>query len=250
MLTQAQIQCIARRNGVGMQVQERDYVQHLMLGLLYARTQDLALKGGMALRLVYGGQRYAEELDFDGPEDAAALKALWREIVAGLENVGVVAEMRRPSGSDVGYTFDVGFRGPLYDGRNRSEGVARVDVNRRPEVVESCRELVHPEYDDVRPFAVMVLTLECLLADKMRAMLVRGRPRDLYDIWLLCHRGVRPDPALIERELACYGMRWEPGVLGDALECVRDDWERDLRALLPRFVSCEDALEGIAALLE
>ena len=110
--------------------------------------------------------------------------------------------------------------------------------------------MVHPEYDDVHPFAVMVLTLERLLADKMRAMLVRGRPRDLYDIWLLCHRGVRPDPALIERELARYGMRWEPGVLGEALECVRDDWERDLRPLLPQFVSCEDALEGITALLK
>ena len=93
MLTQAQIQCIARRNDVGMQVQERDYVQHLMLGLLYARTQDLALKGGMALRLVYGGHRYAEDLDFDGPEDAAALKVLWGTVVAGLEDAGVVAEV-------------------------------------------------------------------------------------------------------------------------------------------------------------
>jgi hypothetical protein len=249
MLTQAQIQHIAQRNDVWMQVQERDYVQHLMLGLLYARTQELAFKGGMALRLVYGGQRYAEELDFDGPEDAAALKTLWGKIVAGLEDVGVVAEMRRPSGSDVGYTFDVGFRGPLYDGRDCSEGVVWVDVDWRPEVVESCQELVHPEYDDVRPFAVTVLMLERLLADKVRAMLVRGRPRDLYDIWLLCHRGVRPDPALIERELARYGIRWEPGVLREALECVRDDWERDL-PLLPQFVSCEDALEGIVALLE
>jgi hypothetical protein len=38
-------------------------------------------------------------------------------------------------------------------------------------------------------------------------------------------------------------------VLREALECVRDDWERDL-PLLPQFVSCEDALEGIVALLE
>jgi predicted nucleotidyltransferase component of viral defense system len=250
MLTQAQIQCIAQRNGVGMQVQERDYVQHLILWLLYSRSQELVLKDGMALRLVYGGQRYAEGLDFDGPEDAAALKRLWGTVVAGLEDVGVVAEMRRPSGSDVGYTFDVGFRGPLYDGRDCSEGVVWVDVDWRPEVVESCQELVHPEYDDVRPFAVTVLMLERLLADKVRAMLVRGRPRDLYDIWLLCHRGVRPDPALIERELARYGIRWKPDVLEEALECVRDDWERDLRPLLPQFVSCEDALEGIVALLE
>jgi predicted nucleotidyltransferase component of viral defense system len=250
MLTQAQIQRIAQRNGVGMQVQERDYVQYLILWLLYSRSEELALKGGMALRLVYGGHRYVEELDFDGPEDAAVLKALWERVVAGLEDFGVVAEMRRPSASDVGYTFDVGFHGPLYDGRSCGEGVVRVDVYRQPAAVDSRRELVHPEYDDVRPFVVTVLTLERLLADRVRAMLVRGRPRDLYDIWLLCHRGVRPDPALIERELARYGIRWEPGVLEEVLECVRDDWERELRPLLPQFVSCEDALEGIVALLE
>lgn len=250
MLTQAQIQRIAQRNGVGMQVQERDYVQYLILWLLYSRSEELALKGGMALRLVYGGHRYVEELDFDGPEDAAVLKALWERVVAGLEDFGVVAEVRGPSGSDVGYTFDVGFHGPLYDGRDCSEGVVRVDVYRQPAAVDFRRELVHPEYDDVRPFALTVLTLERLLVDKVRAMFVRGRPRDLYDIWLLCHRGVRPEPVLVKRELARYGIRWEPDVLEEALDCVRDDWERDLRPLLPQFVSCQDALEGIAALLE
>ena len=55
MLTKAQIQRIAQRNGVGMQVQERDYVQHLILWLLYSRNQALIFKGGTALRLVYGG---------------------------------------------------------------------------------------------------------------------------------------------------------------------------------------------------
>jgi hypothetical protein len=30
MLTRSQIQRIAQRNGVGMQVQERDYMQHLI----------------------------------------------------------------------------------------------------------------------------------------------------------------------------------------------------------------------------
>lgn len=32
---------------------------------------------------------------------------------------------------------------------------------------------------------VTVLTLEHLMAEKVRALLVRGKPRDLYDVWLL-----------------------------------------------------------------
>jgi len=42
-----------------MQVQERDYVQHLLLALLYTRSQELIFKGGTALRLVLRGNRYS-----------------------------------------------------------------------------------------------------------------------------------------------------------------------------------------------
>jgi len=248
MLTRAQIQRIAQRNRVGMQVQERDYLQHLILWLLYSGSQDLVFKGGTALRLVYGGQRYSEDLDFNGPEDMAALQTLWSGVVAGLEDFGVVAEVRNEWVSDVGYSFDVSFRGPLYDGRDRSRGKVRIDINRRPEKVETRRELVSSEYDDVRPFVVTALTLEHLLAEKVRAMLVRGKPRDVYDIWLLLCQGVIPDPALIERKLALYGKRWDAGVFEETLERVRADWERDLRPLLSQFVPYEVAREGVAAL--
>ena len=250
MLTKAQIQRIAQRHGIGMQAQERDYIQHLALWLLYTRSQELVFKGGTALRLVYGGNRYSEALDFNGPNDVTVLKALWEEIVTGLETFGIVAEVRNDWVSDVGFSFDISFRGPLYDGRDRSKGKVRIDVNRRPEEVETRRELVASEYDDVRPFIVTVLTLEHLLAEKVRALLVRGKPRDLYDIWLLLHQGVRPDPKLIERKLALYEMEWKPSRLRQALERVRPEWERDLRPLLPQFVTYEDAREGVVVLLE
>jgi len=185
MLTKAQIQRIAQRNGIGMQIQERDYVQHLLLWLLYSRSQGLIYKGGTALRMVYGGNRYSEDLDFNGQGDVAVLRSSWKKLVAQLRDFGVNAEMRREWESDVGYSFDISFQGPLYDGRDRSKGKVRVDVNRRPEEVAVRRELVTSEYDDVRPFVVTVLTPEHLLAEKIRAMLVRGMPRDLYDIWLL-----------------------------------------------------------------
>lgn len=232
-----------------MQVQERDYVQHLILWLLYSRSQGLVFKGGTALRLVYGGNRYSEDLDFNGPEDGAALQSLLEEVIVGLEDFGVIAEMRNAWTSDVGYSFDVGFQGTLYDGRDRSKGKVGVDVNRRPEEVEVRRELVTSEYDDVRPFVVTVLTLEHLMAEKVRALLVRAKPRDLYDIWLLLRQGVQPDPMLIERKLALYEMLWNPAVLEEALEQVRAGWERDLRPLLPQFISYENASQDVVTLL-
>ena len=249
MLTKAQIQRIAQRNGVGMQVQERDYLQHLILWLLYRRSQELIFKGGTALRLVYGGNRYSEDLDFNGSDDIYALDELWREVVGGLEDFGIVAEIRNRWDSDVGYSFDVSFQGPLHDGRDRSKGKVRVDVNQRPEEVETHRELVTSPYDDVRPFVVTALALDHLLAEKLRALLVRGKPRDLYDIWLLLRQGVEPDLSLVERKLALYDRTWTREALEKALENVRGGWERDLRHLLPQFVPYELARERVEALL-
>ncbi len=225
-----------------MQVQERDYVQHLLLSLLYARSQALAFKGGTALRLVWRGNRYSEDLDFNGPDDVEAVRRLWSHVVAGLRDFGIQAEVRNEWESEVGYSFDVSYQGPLYDGRDRSKGKVRIDVNRRPEPVETRRELVTSEYDDVRPFVVTVLTPEHLLAEKIRALLVRGKPRDLYDIWLLLGQGVPPDRALIQRKLSLYGLTFDDEAMEKALARVRADWERDLRPLLPQFVAYEDVV--------
>jgi len=60
MLTRAQIQRLAQRHGIGVQAQERDYVQHLLLFLLYSKSQLLVFKGGTALRIVFKGNRYSE----------------------------------------------------------------------------------------------------------------------------------------------------------------------------------------------
>lgn len=250
MLTKTQMQRIAQRNGIGMQVQERDYVQHLLLWLLYSRSQALIYKGGTALRMVYGGNRYSEDLDFNGPSDVVVLQSLWQEIITRLWDFGIPAERRREWVSDVGYSFDVSFQGPLYDGRARSKAKVRVDVNRRPEEVTVRRELVMSEYDDVRPFVVTVLTPEHLLAEKARALLVRGKPRDLYDMWLMLNQGVRLDDELVERKLALYGMAWDRDTVAPALDRAGTDWEQDLRHLLPQFVPYELVREGLMARLD
>lgn len=53
MLTKGQLQRIAQRHGVGLQAQERDYIQHLFLSVLYGHSQGLMFKGGTALRVLH-----------------------------------------------------------------------------------------------------------------------------------------------------------------------------------------------------
>lgn len=254
MLTRTQIQRLAQRHRVGMQVQERDYLQHLLLLVLTRRSQGLVFKGGTALRLVYRGNRYSEDLDFNvavdaqGLDSVAALRALWQQVADDLGDYGVVAELRNEWEGEAGYSLDISYRGPLYDGRDRSKGKVRVDVSRRLDQIETRRELVSSEYDDVRPFVVTVLTPEHLLAEKVRALLMRAKPRDLYDVWLLLAQGVTLDQNLVARKLDAVGVSLTAMALDTALSQATADWERDLGPLLPMVVDAEVALRGVSAL--
>ena len=254
MLTRTQIQRLAQRHRVGMQVQERDYVQHLLLRTLTGRSQGLVFKGGTALRLVYRGNRFSEDLDFnvaagaDNLAGVAGLRSLWQQIVGELADFGMVAEVRNEWEGEAGYSLDVSYQGPLYDGRDRSKGKVRVDISRRQEPVETRRELVRSEYDDVLPFVVTVLTPEHLLAEKVRALIVRAKPRDLYDVWLLLAQGVTLERGLVEQKLALYGLSLTADSLEPALSQAARDWERDLRPLLPQYVDADVALRGIVPL--
>ena len=258
MLTRTQIQRLAQRNHIGMQAQERDYLQHLLLMLLYSRSQALVFKGGTALPLVYLGGRYSEDLDFSAlvsgnpivaAVSSAELRSLWQAVVADLRDFGAEGKIRDTWEGEVGLSFDVSYQGPLYDGRDRSKGKVRVDISLHGEPLATRRELVRSEYDDVRPFVVTVLSPEHLLAEKVRALLVRAKPRDLYDVWLLIEQGVHLDGDLIKQKLKLYEMILTPVVVEAALTRAQADWERDLRPLLGQYIEPEVTDHAAASLL-
>ena len=145
------------------------------------------------------------------------MRGLWQAVVADLRDYGAEGELRSVWEGEVGFSFDVSYQGPLYDGRDRSKGKVRLDVSLRGEPSATRRELVRSEYDDVRPFVVTVLRPEHLLAEKVRALLVRAKPRDFYDVWLMVEQGVNPDADLIGQKLKLHEMTLTPTVVDAAL---------------------------------
>lgn len=236
MLTKSQIQRLAQRANIGLQAQERDYLQHLLLFLLYRRSQALIFKGGTAIRLVHRGNRYSEDLDFNSQLAVESLASLWQKTVEHLLDFGIEAEVRNAWQSEVGYSFDVSYQGPLFDGRPRTKGKVRVDINLRYEEVEAHSLLVNSPYEDLRPFVVTVLKPEHLFAEKVRALLARGKARDLYDIWFLMQQGIFGERELIERKLLLYDLELTSNLWNEAVQKAAQDWERDLRPLLPQWV--------------
>lgn len=92
------------------------------------------------------------------------------------------------------------------------------------------------------------LTPAHLFGEKVRALIVRGKPRDLYDLWLMHGKGWRLDREVVARKLALYDLEFTPEALKEAADGVAPDWERDLRPLLPQFVAFDEARRVLATL--
>ncbi len=232
MLTRKQIEKLAYKNRVPLFIQERDYIQAVYLSLLYSRNSGLIFKGGTCLRIVHGSPRYSEDLDFNSSLNEDEAYSVLETAAKELEYFGIKTKLRNKRMSRSGFGFALSYRGPLYDGRNITKGLVRVDVSLRDEEVAENRVPVHTEYDDVRTFIISSMVLEHIFAEKVRALWVRGKARDLYDLWFLLGKGVEPDLELINRKLGLYGRVYSHEDLVEGIAALEESWEKDMGALL------------------
>lgn len=234
MLTRAQLAGIARRDGVALHAVERDYAQHVFLR--HAAKAPLAFKGGTCLRIVHGSPRYSEDLDFDADAAPAAVVRHLRAAAARFADYGMAAEAVPRPGKAL--RARLRFEGPLFDGTERSRGSVRIEVERPAEPAATEEAFVpRTPYADVPQLVLRTLTPEHLFAEKARALLVRGAPRDLYDVHFLAVRGVRCPRALLDAKMALYGRRFTLRELDAGVRTAGRTWARDLGPLLGQVPS-------------
>lgn len=254
MLTKNQLAKIAHQNRIGLGVQERDYIQHLFLSLLYTKTQELVFKGGTALRVAYNFARYSEDLDFSSQLPGLKAKKLLLDTVKELMSFGVKAEFRRTKvfreDGERGVTGDISYEGPLFTGKSASKGKVRVDVSLRSEEAETKRIVVAPKYDDISQFVLTALTLDEIFAEKVRALIIRGKPRDLYDVWVVLGSGIKIDYLLINKKLKLYEKIFDFREFKLKIKDSRGEWERDLGELLPQVTPFKEVKKKVIMAFE
>jgi predicted nucleotidyltransferase component of viral defense system len=203
----------------------------------------LALQGGIALRLLYAHGRFSEDLDFTKTKhcDFDRLKTTISDVFTILH---VIHEIKTEK-SIAGKTLKVKARGPLYN-RPLSESVIAVEISERNDVVltPDVKEIV-PMYDDLRPFTIPVMKKEEILAEKVRALMIRGRARDLYDIAFLLKKGVLWDNNLISKKLSYYKKTFDTDEFIQHATSIKNLWQSELHGLVPKLPSFDDVLSRI-----
>jgi len=268
MISIGELQRLAAQAGVRVELQERDYVLGwFLLGL--AETPDLCqaltLKGGTALRKMYfPTYRLSEDLDFtliqsiEENDLQAGVRAVCRQVQGrtGIQMWMALWKQTRDITGEEAYRARVAYIGPL--GR-RGPDPPRItlDLTRYERLVLPAAQcpITHP-YSDApsEPLQVPTYRLEEMLAEKLRALLRRCYPRDVYDVWyLLKYHSERLDRSLLLQVLEekCRYKGYTFSSAGDFLLPARrvgmsEAWITSLQHL----VSSPPAYEAVVADLE
>ena len=223
---------IARIMGLKPFQQEKNYVQTMLLRSIYSRaSREMVFRGGTALAFFHGLNRFSEDLDFtlEGHFD---LRSLVREIERDFEILNMGAVMKMIEDNPSSFSLRIGVEGPLFT-REIERCFVRVEVSKREKILRKVEvKELRPVYPDILPFYVTVMSLEEILAEKVRALTRRGKARDLYDLWFLLKTGVKIDFELINEKLSYYKEEFNSEEFMENIKRIGATWKRELEPVV------------------
>jgi predicted nucleotidyltransferase component of viral defense system len=191
----------------------------------------VALKGGILMAGELHSPRTSADIDattghmerVDPDQVIADLRRAGRAF-----NVRLDREPERPTGGlIVHFRFD-----SLTDA-----GTAKLEVSVREDLVFAVREAFFDVSElGISPFEVPAVAQVELVAEKVRTVVQRAQPRDLFDLRLyLVESGWRLDPRdirkAVEAKLALTRFkRWRPGLWRTNLDAIQPAWDETLLA--------------------
>ena len=233
MISLEQLKFYAKKYKINESIVAREFVQVTFLKELYEQrfSKEIFFKGGTAIRLIYGGKRFSEDLDFTVTMKE---KSFIEKIDAFFSQLSgkypfTFKEKEALSGRTFLLTADV----PNLS----SSSYIKLDFSMRENVLRPIQEILKTEYPIIVQSFINCLSKEEIFAEKIRAVLRREKNRDLYDLWVLYELGASPSKDLINKKLIFYGERYNRELL---LETLKKFKKTDFIQELKPFVSANE----------
>ena len=202
MISRAGLAYIAKRTGLTLYQQEKDYLIKLFLYNYFKRYDSAVFKGGTCLRYLYGTERFSEDIDFNITIKPEEFEEQVAKTLNEVKLVGIKSGFIKKEQFKDAYTAEIWFYGPLYKGTNQTQNKFRIDAGKRGGIINEPRwELISSEYPETREhFLIQTMDEQELLAEKLKTLFERGKGRDLYDVWYLTKKGVKIDLDLFKKK--------------------------------------------------
>ena len=239
---------------------ERDYLQHIILRAIYSKVSDgLVFKGGTALQKFGIVNRFSIDLDFTsslGNDELLAIAAYVSGFLGdlGIRNVYSHKGLGAERGKSAEVTFEI--EGPHFAASRSEKAKAKIklQISRREAVLLGQKaESVNPIYRDIPPYVVAAMHMEEIAAEKVRAIMTRDKPRDVYDLSVLVKKGYSLLEFLVRKKLENYEAFSIEG-FEKAMDKKSRLWDSELKNLLyynqgiktdlPKFEDAKSSILG------
>jgi predicted nucleotidyltransferase component of viral defense system len=205
MITPEQIRNLSRKFNIDRFSVIREYLQIVFLSNLYAQkeTDKIFFKGGTALRLLYDSFRFSEGLDFTSLLSGKKLLKVLEKILKDINLVVPNATLEKMRISNTGVTGFLSFKTeelkfPLN---------VHLDFSLREKPLTSKESILETLYP-IGPYPVIChLEAEEILAEKIRAIIVRAKGRDFFDVWFLLTKQVQINWRMVNKKMLYYKKR-------------------------------------------
>ena len=243
----------AVEEGLSRRIILKEAFQIAFLEGLYSlpESETFTFQGGTCIRLLYGGPRYSEDLDFVVSEIETPGK-IFRKLETRLHKLSALFEgnirMR------VQKEAERLVRWRIYLEREDDFGSTSVSVEFAAYPVYTSR-LLPLNFPRGYPFSPLVLVKaeaeEELLADKIIAVAGRKylKGRDIFDIWLLKNKGVKVDMQMVRKKMKDYSVEFS-GVTEKVLSLTERELRQDIETYLPGVYREKIEVEGYGLLLK
>ncbi len=232
LMEQDELKRMAGRLKVPLGILEKDYVVTMLLYSIsnFPRISDMVFKGGTAIKKIYfPGTRFSEDLDFTCLSDVSKnlLKILRSEIKEALD---VEFTEARPESSTRKYSRRISVK---YNDLNGHPNSIKIDLSlrERPLGKVQTKPVLHTY--TLEEFCVPSMSIEEIMAEKVRAVMYAGQPRHLYDLWFLLKKNVLLRAPLVKLKIKLYGEEFDIEKLKTSIRGMEKTWLRDLQPLLP-----------------
>ncbi len=222
---------------------EKDYVQEVLLLLIYRNFDFLAFKGGTCLYKFHRLDRFSEDLDFSSTKEFD-LGGFTSALTAGLERFGLPVQDISPKKAWNTVLLRLRIQAQLYSGAPTGLCTIRLDINTKSDVLQPKTLTLRSLYPDIPSFEVLTLSKEELLAEKVRAIMTRTKARDVYDLWFIL-KETTIDLDLVQKKLDYYGLAFSLAAFRRGVGKTQDIWERELSSLIPsipKFIEVKRAI--------
>ncbi len=197
MLTSPEVKRYAHARRITLLDQAwKDYLQDLVLSLLYRQWPSLLFRGGTCIWKVMHGDRFSEDLDLC--LETKAPGTIEEYLTKELSYYGFSCAVRRKKQTESMLFLALGITSPTHP-REITLAVEILRASpcaRRKETVT-----MYSPYPDIAPIEINVPHRDEIIADKIGAVCQRDKPRDIHDLYLLLKQGGHVDMVLVQERI-------------------------------------------------